>query len=101
MKQISEIAIKLYQNQLLTACNVVIDGKAKISSIVIDTNTFEVIKGAIPYGLIVKPYEIDEKYSLVVLSKKYMHIDLMEEINDLSISKDLRKGIYEDLLGRV
>lgn len=101
MNQISEIADKLYKNQLLTACNVIIEGKAKVSSIIIDSKRFEVIRNAIPYGIAVKPYTIDDIYSLVVLAKQQMSIDLMEEINDLSISKELRENIYSDLLGGV
>jgi hypothetical protein len=99
MKRISEITKTLYQNQLLNACKIVLDKQAKISSLIIESNTFEIIRHLISTNLIVKDYEIDDKYSLIIIAKYQESIEIIEEINELSISKFLKETIYTDLFG--
>ena len=99
MKRISEITKTLYQNQLLNACKIVLDKQAKISSLIIESETFGVIRHVISNNLIVKDYKVDDKYSLVVIAKYKESIEIIEEINELSISKFLKETIYKDLFG--
>lgn len=102
MKRISEIIDKLYQNQLLHTCNVVLENKAKVSSIVIKTDIYEAIQPLITkMNLVYKSYELDVDFNLVVIAKHQESIDIMEEINELAISKGLKDTIYKSLLGTV
>ena len=101
MKRISEITNSLYKNQLLVACQVIAEGKMKISSITMETETFDIVRNAIPFGLFVKPYKIDDNFSLVVIAKDKEPIDLIEELNDLTTSKTLKEHIYLSLFGKI
>ncbi len=102
MEKISEIIDKLYQNQVLHMCNVVLDKKAKVSSMTIKSDIYETIQPLITrLGLVSKSYQIDEDFSLIVISRDSESIDIMEELNKLSISKGLKDTIYKSLLGSI
>ena len=99
MERISEITKTLYQNQLLNACKIVLDKQAKISSLIIESEMFEIVRHLISNGLTVKGYKIDDKYSLIIIARHQESIEIIEEINELSISKFLKETIYKDLFG--
>lgn len=101
MNRISEITNNLYKNQLLVACQVIAEGKMKISSVTMETDIFIIIRDVIPHGLVVKPYKIDDNFSLVVIAKDQEPIDLIEELNDLTTSKALKEHIYITLFGKI